>query len=351
MTNQTTDSVATEDMIRLQLMKNRMVKIEATELKIRKLNHVLGSMAVSERPRQLSLLRQASAYTEVIAENAPAGLRSPLVSIGNELQSLREGIITQAVTPKDMVLLSGVRAVKEIGALKAKLQGHITRAESRISAEVGGSPAEQLLLKTKEISGKIPNLNGKDYAVIRAPVAFTFTAPNGKHSSVGYVDSSKLQQMGFKVDNLEGYTILHNQMLIGINTDALYAQEGDKKIVETIYEKGVKFKADKPVNVTTKRPKNMLDIANEVIKLIEMKTKQSYALVSTTPSRANDALWYWASPAKDLTRMGKAFPGGHVKATHWGPAFPVEQTSKEQQEAWEKRKAERAAQPIKKEAR
>ena len=346
MSDQHDDSVASEDAVRLQLMKNRMTKIQATELKVRKLNHVLGSMAVSERPRQLSLLKQATVYANTIAETAPAGLRASIVVIGNELQSIREGIMAEVIRPKDMVLLSGVRAVKTINEMKLKLQGHITRAESRLNGAIGDSPAEHLLLKTKELSTTIPNLNGKDYAVIRAPIAFTFTAPNGKHSSVGYVDSAKLQQMGFKVDNLEGYTIIHGQMLIGVNTDALYVHKGDKAkgekdVVETIYETGVKFKADKPIKIQTKRPKTMLDIANDIVKLIEAKTKVTYSLVSTTPARHGDAMWYWAAPAKDLTRMGKAFPGGHLKLTHWGPAFPVTKNELEEKRNKAKEAAER----------
>jgi hypothetical protein len=336
------DTVVSEDAIRLQSMKQRMVRIEATEVQVRKLNHVLSSMAVSEKPRQLSLLRQASRYTATVADTAPAGLRKSINVIANELQSLREGIVADSVTTSDLVLVSGVKAIKEIAALKAKLTGYITRAESRLSSEVVGSPAESLLLKTKELTTTIPNLHGKDYAVIRAPVAFSFMAPNGKHSSVGYVDSTKLYQLGFKVDNLEGYTIIHNQMLIGVNTDALYVQnEKGEKQLDVVHEKGVKFKADKPIKVIHKRPKTLVDVANEVMQLIEAKTKTPYALVSTTPARQSGALWFWASPAKDITRMGKAFPGGHMKVTHWGPAFPAEQTEQEAKEAWKKKQEER----------
>lgn len=356
MSTQHEEAVASEDATRLKLMQSRLVKLEATEVKIRKLNHVLGSMAVSERPRQLSLLKQASAYVAKIADDAPAGVNASLVIIANELQSLREGLAAKSIKSKDMVLLSGVRAVKSIGEIKAKLQGHITRAEARLSEVTAGSPAENLLLRTKEISTQIPNLNGKDYAVIRAPVAFSFASPNGKHTSVGYVDSNKLTQLGFKVENLEGYTIIHNQMLIGVNTDAVKNTEGKdgKYLVDMITEKAIKFKGGMPVKVQTKRPKTLADVAAEVVKLIELKTKTPYTLVSATPSRHSAALWYWAAPVKDVMRMGKAFPGGHAKVTQWGPAFPVEHNELELRQAKQKEQQERlkrGEKPIKQEPR
>lgn len=341
---------SSEDADRLINMQNRMAKLCEVESKIKRLNVVLSRLAVSERKTQLSLLKQAKLYTETIAKASPPGVRRNVTIIANELQSLHEGITANIVTPQDLVLISGLRALQDIGAIKLKLQGYISRNKNQVIA--AEDPSEQLLLKNKEMGGNLPALGKKNFIVIRAPVAFTFTNPNGKHSSVGYVDSDSLKRLGFKVDNLEGYTIIHNQMLIGVNHDALIVDrkestdaDGTKVmtlVMDSIKESHVKFKANKPYSVMVKRAKTLIDVAKDTIKLIETKTKVKYSLVSDTSSRYSDSQWYWVMPAKDVTRMSKAFPGGHMKISHWGPAFPVEKNARQLQGEWLKHKQDLA---------
>jgi hypothetical protein len=341
--NQEESEYSSDDTVRLTAMKARLTNLNAVKLSVSKLTTVLGNLAIAEKKKQLSLLKQARAYLDRVTESKGRGLKNSLNVVANELSSLEEGLIAGVVKPKDLVLVSSVRVLKDLTLTTRKLQGAVERAEARlgISAE-NEDPALRILKNTKEIANNIPSLGDKDYAIARAPVAFTFAKK--QQSSIGYVDTDKLKRQGFKVENFEGYTVIHNQMLVGVNNEALIKErsgEGDEaKIVpHTVIENVTKFHDGKPVQVKVKRPKTLADVAKEVVKEIENKTKVRYEMVSSLPARQGDGLWFWVAPTTDMRRLAMAFPGQHLAISTWGPFLPGQETTK------------REPRPIKKEAR
>jgi hypothetical protein len=184
---------------------------------------------------------------------------------------------------------------------------------------------EALIRKNQAAKEKIPAFNGKDFVIGRAPVAFTFVNKQ-KHSSVGYVDKDLLDKMGFKSDNLGGYTLLHNQMVVGIDAHAVYNKLTDDSGKESMVRQRVKdsvitFKAGKPTRVVKARDKLHLDVAKKVKKLIEQKTNTRYEFVSEVAVGLNNGEFFWLMPVADLNRLARAFPGGHAKINKWGFAF------------------------------
>lgn len=302
-------------------LKSRLVALEAAHLKFRKLSKALAGLAIVPKPKQLALIASATKYLE--AMEIPAGVKPVITIVANELVSLGEGIAADLVTPTDLVLTSGLQAVTMTKALIDKTQASIARLQSSLTAAT--DPVETLLLRNKQESEKIPAFNGKEFLISRAPVAFTFQNKS-KHSSVGYVDTSALDMLGFKSENLEGYTILHNQLILGISSDALFTVHEDaggnpfKQRIRT-QDSVVKFKAGKPTPTKVTRDADYLDVAKRLKLKLEAKTKQPYSFVSEHSAGYKGGHWFWLMPTRDLNRLARAFPGGHAQINKWGFAF------------------------------
>lgn len=310
---------------RREALQARLASLDEIKIKLRKLNVALGNLAVADLKNQLGLLTAATRYLDRI-EHPPAGVRPLLVTISNELQSIREGILARSVKPTDLVLTAGVQAVTRIDEMTAKVQSNLQRVEAAINGTQLDN-SEALILKNKQAKEKIPAFNGKDFVVARAPVAFTFQNKEN-HSSVGYVDKEMLQKLGFKSDNLGGYTILHNQLMIGVDAHAVYdkVESEDPNQKPTLKRKRVKesaitFKGGKPTKVMKARDRMHIDVAKQVKKLLEAKTNQRYEFVSEVAVGLNGGEFFWLMPAVDHSRFSRAFGGGHAKIARWGFAF------------------------------
>jgi hypothetical protein len=145
---------------------------------------------------------------------------------------------------------------------------------------------------------------------------------------VGYVGEDQLAQQGFKTDNLGGYTILHNQMVVGIDAHAVYERkvsDDERKEVNLVRhrvkDEVVTFKGGKPTRVMKARDKQHIDVARKILKMIERQYNTKYAFVSEQAVSLNGGEFFWVMPAADMVRLSRAFPGGHVKIDKWGFAF------------------------------
>jgi hypothetical protein len=324
---QTEDSL-NERHARRDALQSRLSGLNEIKTKLRKLNIALGNLAVADVSKQLGLITAAAKYIKTI-EQPPSGVRPLLTTISNELQSLREGILARVVKPSDLVLTAGVRAVSNIDEMIAKVNLNLERVEAAIG-DTQLNPNEALILRNQKAKEKIPTFNGKDFVVARAPVAFTFQNKQN-HSSIGYVDKDLLEKLGFKSDNIGGYTIIHNQLMIGIDSHAVYDKVYDvenpdpnqkpmlkrKRVKESV----VTFKGGKPTKVMKARDRLHIDIAKQVKRLLETKAGQRYEFVSEKAVGLNGGEFFWLMPSVDHTRFAKAFGGGHAKIASWGFAF------------------------------
>lgn len=314
-----------ERQVRATAIRARLASLAEVHLKLRKLNAALANLSVAAPKKQLALIASAAKFVTEITP--PNGVKPLLRVVSNELQSLSEGIRAKAVLPSDLMLLSGVRALKQVEELTAKAVSNVKKLEANDS---DGDMRNVLLLKKNQTAKeKIPAFNGREFVVGRAPTAFTF-ANKQKHSSVGYVDSDTLANQGFKTDNLGGYTVIHNQMVVGIDAHAVYTRtvsEDDKENKQAtltrhrVKDSAITFKAGRPTKVMKARDKLHIDVARGVLKMIERQYNAKYAFVSERAVSLNGGEFFWVMPAADMVRLSRAFPGGHVKIDKWGFAF------------------------------
>lgn len=316
----------------LAKVQERRARLVTAEVRLQKLNVALATIGVAEKSRQLQLIRSAFAFVEKIGDGDPIpGMKKILGTINNELVSLRDGIRTGEAKGADLFLTTGVEAVKQVKAKIAKTDVLIAQLQAGSDSHMDQN--EKLINENRGHMDKLPNLSGsdKEFAIARMPVAFTFQNKQG-HSSVGYVSPEALDLVGFKVQNVAGYTIIHNQVVIGINAKAiqmpvfddegkLALDEGGRPITEVMKIKEVKttFKGGKPTKKAVRRPKTLKDVADKVIELLNQKSPgANYELVSDKPQGAKGAGWFWVMPAKDIKRLAKAMPGNHVGIAKWG---------------------------------
>ncbi len=309
---------------RLEKLNARLVAVNAVKLKIRKLNAFITEGALRiESPKAMKMhLAVAAKYVQNI-EKPPQGVRASLTIIQNELQSFSEGLTGKRVNPTDVTLKACVQAIKILDDIRAKIESNITKLSASDEERIG--PDEQLLLKNREAKEKIPPFNGKSFVVCRVPVAFTFA--NKKHSSVGYLNQEVLDNLGFSTDNLGGYTILHKQLMIGIDPLAAFNREADveNNTIELkrkrVKEPTVVFKKGNPTRVMKSKDVEHIDEARRVLKLMQTKTGVKYAFVSERGVGFNKGEFFWVMPEADINRLARAFPGGANKIDKWGFAF------------------------------
>ena len=326
-------STVGEKQERLELLKARLDQLGEVKTKLRKLNVALSRVSVAEKKSgKLAIIRSAATYVKAM-NDLPTGVKPLVQTISNELLSIQEGIVSNSVKPHDLVLLSGLEAIKEVDKISAKVSSNIEKLSAQLSSDLALDPSEAILLKNQKVKEKIPNIGDKEFIVARAPVLFTFQNKE-KHSSVGYIDTDAVRSLGFKADNIGGYTVLHEQLVLGINLNAVqdpvlddegnHAKDDQGRLLwkrQTIKEPQTTFKAGKPMKVFKRRDKDFLDVVNKVKKLLERKTNQPYSLVSEQASSLNGARWFWVIPTRDMARLAKAFPGGHPQINKWGFAF------------------------------
>lgn len=314
----------------------RLTRLENVETRLRKLNIALANIAVSEKPMQLKLIRSARRYIEERIKPEPVqGITTDLRILDNELQSMYEGLVANTVTMSDLVLVNGVRALNNVQTMLSAGRHRLKQLES--AADPHADSAEREIKEAQEVMSKIPPFENRDFLVWRCPVSFSGTdGSSSKFSKVGYLNTDKLDHLGFTAASIGGYTVLKKQLCIGINPKTLMREvdaldEDGNQIFEadgttpkkafkrrTVKETVQKSKAGKPVKVVQRRERTAHDEALEVMKMMEAKTGTSYTLISPKPASFDGGTWFWCMSSADVQRLSRAFPGGRIDIQKWG---------------------------------
>jgi hypothetical protein len=310
---------------KLASLKHKLSQTLAAETLLKKLHTAVLSAALDKPSRQLGLLTKVQAHIYELKEHSPQGMHSSLVKINNELISLREGISAGIVSAEDMQLTQTEAALHAAKAIITATNRNLARLEPLTA---GPTPQEDLIRKNAKFKARMPDLSKKDFGFARVPVAFSFLGT--KHSSVGFIDPEMLTKMGFKADMLDGYAMIYEQVVLGVTRETIVdwqenTGEGGEvervAIPKTVTDRVNKFTKNTPTIINKKRPKTVLDAARELKKLLEAKTGIKYEFVSEHSSTYHGASYFWIMPVRDLDRLAKVFPGGHVKLGSWGFAF------------------------------
>ncbi len=309
---------------RLENLQGRLVVANGIKLQLRKLNVALSRIAIADGNRaKLAIINSAIKYVDGLYP--PSVVKAPVKCIRNELQSLSEGIQAKVVRPTDFIMTSGTSAVEAVNAYMTSLAKNI----QAVQTQMGISENDEAVLKrNSKYRSALKPFGKKDFQIARVPVSFTFQNKQG-HSSVGYVDTERLDMLGFKAANLGGYTVLYDQLVIGIAPHAVYDRIVDEEtgkaelVRKTVKESAIKFHKDKPESSTVRRPKEFLDMVAPIKKQLESHTNQQYTVMSDRPSAVNgiEGSWFWLMPTRDIKRLASVFPGGFFKINRWGLAF------------------------------
>lgn len=346
MNSQHAEAYGSDSQTRIVATQTRITRLEATEVRLQKLNIHLANLALAEKPKQLKLIKAARDYVENKIKPEPVqGISGMLRVIDNELQSMREGILANKVTMSDLVLISGVRAITEIKELKAVAEARLKRLNEAAIANTGDD-SETEINQAREALAEIPGFGDKEFMVRRVPVAFTSTnSKETKFSKVGYIDVQKLDSLGFKAGTIGGYTVVKKQLCIGINPRMLYTEvEVKDEDGNTVFEadgttpktqmkrRMVKIKKQvqkggKPVKVEKRRERTAHDEALHIMSMMEGKTGLVYTMITDVPTSFKGGTWFWVMPSTDVKRFARAFPGGRIDVPKWGLAGASSETS------------------------
>jgi len=229
------------------------------------------------------------------------------------------------VQPHDLVVTSATNAVRAVNEQIESVLKNI----NLLKAQSGHTENdEEIIRKNARYRSALKPFGESEFQIARVPVTFTFQNKE-RHSQVGYIDNDRLEMVGFKSANLGGYTVLYDQLVVGINPNAIYDRvklpESDKVdlVRKTIKVPVTKFHNDKPVKVNVKRPREYVDLVEPLRKRLEAQTRQQWTLMSDKPASARgvEGQWFWLMPTHDVKRLSSVFPGGFFKVSNWGLAF------------------------------
>lgn len=288
----------------LAKMEARLTALKELRASLHKTTISLAKLHIVDKEQQLKKLTIARKKVVAIAESKPpVGVSKALRACLNELTSLREGVyVGTATTRKTLAIVACSDAVEHVDGLIAKTTKRLEAAKSQTQAG-SGDPVFQdevvkVIQRTAEDAHKLESLKGKSFVVCRVPVVAVAKT---------MLDANKLKAKGFKAEDIGGYPVLHNQLVIGINKAMLNLKKNEMD------EQGNSLKP-----LSTDR---WVNAADQVLAMIRKQTKVKYQLVDARPYGHAGGAWFWAMPERDLNLFATSFPGKAVSLQSWGFGF------------------------------
>lgn len=280
-------------------LETRAARLKALRTSLQKTVVSLSKLYVVPKEEQLKKLSASLKKVKgIIDDKPPIGVSKQLRACVNELTSLREGVYTgAAVDKKTLSIIACNKAVEHLDTLIASNKRSIekNKAGSEVTAaddEGMYGDIEKVLQQTQKEADNINALHRRPFVLTRVPLI-----PITK--AILSVDALKLK--GFKADNLGGYPVLHNQLVIGINKSMLELKD-----------------AEKAKSIT---PQRMLEQAEKVKKMIEKQMGVKLYFVDEKAYGAQGGAWYWVMSERELKLFSSVFPGRHVQLQRFGFAF------------------------------
>lgn len=265
-------------------LKMRMKARKALAKKLKAFEAALANVCTLARRDQVKRLEHAAnALRTLYASPLPLGTKTYVATCVNEVQSLVEGASTarSALDQQTLTLLAVNNAVKCIEALATTDEVKLTK----LDVEASDESESAVIDKYRNDNAKLEAIKSKPFIVTRVPVIPTDSA----------VSLSKLIQYGFKAEALSQYTVLPDQMVIGINPKFL---DGSANTSELVRKELARLQ-----------------------KILEKRTNSKLQLVSQRAYSYGSGTWFWLMKESELNMFAKAFPASHVKVNQWGFAF------------------------------
>lgn len=264
-------------------LQARITRLNELDKAFDKVVASLANLYLVDRKVQKKLL--ANALSELAEfDKVPVGAAAPVRMARNELVSMKEAVVTISASTKkrEFAIIACMEAHKTIKELIVKANVKLKEGDKeRNPKEVNAAEMEDILKKTE--GHQLPKPGKGGFAVGRAPV---IPALN--------VSADKLTKSGFKVDYSSGYTVVHNQMIIGFDKTFMdQFKKGSKKLAQG-------------------------EAAQKLCQFVSRQLKSKLILVSKHPAVAKDLhgmAWYWVMPEREWDLFAKATAGkaGDVK--------------------------------------
>jgi hypothetical protein len=268
-----------------------------------KLNQLLtGLRKLHGRPPEVQVtnLKRLADSLDKIVDNTPAPFKVFFKKAFNEVKSLHDGLASSDAGPEDLShTITAIRSLWDDCKLtehkKAKdLPKDLNDEEVIETLDLMHSndmkkEGQKMLNKYAAFKRTLPEkLLGKRFNVSRGPVI-----PITKHM----LFQEKLEKLRVSTGAFEGYPVLDNQVLIGLDMDWL-AGEYKRQI-----EPAVQFITDH----------------------IEERTNKRYHRLGGSVRRGH-VQWVWMVLDKDLAKLNAATMGGHFLCKSW--TFPFSNAEK-----------------------
>ena len=273
--------------------------------KVMKVMAGLTGLSTAKKPEQLKMLDDALKAIETMRAIKVNGTRKAIDACQNELVSLREAVFSNTKLKKSDYALDACLAASEsfqklITVTNRRMELDEEGNSNIVLDEDGNDVAVVTIMKHLKEANKLPKFNDKLYVLGRAPVVVVTTGRSDfklRNQPSQFVDRSKLEKGGFKVDVLDGYAIIRDQLVIGVNRSQI-PQGKDRKLQFSIE-----------------------DVRDEVLDTIQRQTKKRWQVVVEHGYGHRGGAWFWIMPEQEMVQFAKAFPGGHPKLNEWGFAF------------------------------
>jgi hypothetical protein len=189
----------------------------------------------------------------------------------NELTSLREAAYLDELTDE----LIDLSATRELFVTIDSLIKNSERKEKEEDVAQDDVFETDLIdvLQNASAQTTLPKLDGRPFVLARVPVI-----------PVASMSQTKLQSRGFQVTSVGGYSMIGDQVVLGIS------------------------------------PKGGYDAANQTRLQIRRQSKQRFVFVDERPAGHKGILWWWLMREEDLFNFSAAFPNNILKIQSWGLA-------------------------------
>jgi len=245
---------------------------------------------------QVQNLTRLATILDKLVSSTPAPFKAAFKKAYNEVDSLRDGLESEDATETDLKkLIEAVRNLwddtKKLEYSKGKdLPKDIEDPDVKETLDTMHGldmkkQGQEMLRKYAPFKKLIaPKLGGKRFKAVRGPVIAI---------TKNMIISDRLQKFRMSSGSFEGYPVLDNQVLVGVDMDW--------------------------VNDEYKR--QMQPAADYIIESLKEKTGKSYHMMGGA-KKVGTVQWIWFASDMDLRKLNDATLGGHFILKSW--TFPFQ---------------------------
>lgn len=246
-------------------------------------DRVQAIAASGMRKQRLEVLGDARYSLDELRKLRVNGTGRLIQAAMNEITSAREAVYVALAKSPRLDFSTLAAAVQEVSSM---IDAQKQRMSSAVQSAAASSEIEDANDVFHRVATEAPKveLGNKPYSLYRVPVVAVSSPP---------LSPDKLRTNGIKAEPAHGYTVIHNQVVLGIS-------------MQRAAEKG-----EKP-----------LDVAQRLIKMLSRQTGRRLMLVEQQSYGYRHASYYWLADEATLNAMRRSSINQSAPVfSSWGFAF------------------------------